>query len=229
MCCSSYWLGLRWKLTGDSKNGADIFTNENMFILCLYFWKKNDISLGWHWRLGWTGHVSILGVNWSVVIPLMNSLFSDFFKGFGDLRTLELLLMCIGHHHYEVCCRVWIFILKHSFSLSSVVLYLVLIVIFWCSFVLCVFLQVADITFNFWNRLSEVLYDENNAEVISVFRPYIQRLIIALCRLCQYESTMVINHLFLVIMFLDKYFQIYLEIAEEYGVASTEAVEMNCG
>lgn len=71
-------------------------------------------------------------------------------QGFGDLRTLELLLMCIGHHHYEV----------------------------------------ADITFNFWNRLSEVLYEENNADIINVFRPYIQRLIIALCRLCQYESTM---------------------------------------
>lgn len=70
-------------------------------------------------------------------------------QGFGDLRTLELLLTCIGHHHFEV----------------------------------------ADITFNFWNRLSEVLYDENKPEIIAVFQPYVQRLVIALCRLCQYESS----------------------------------------
>ena len=34
-------------------------------------------------------------VNTYIVVAL-------FFQGFGDLRTLEMLLMCVGHHQYEV-------------------------------------------------------------------------------------------------------------------------------
>ncbi|KAI0229583.1 Transportin-3 [Lamellibrachia satsuma] len=68
--------------------------------------------------------------------------------GFGDLRTLELLLMCVGHHQYEV----------------------------------------ADITFNFWYRLSEALYQRNTQPLNEIFKPYIQRLIVALCRQCQFDS-----------------------------------------
>jgi len=62
--------------------------------------------------------------------------------------------------------------------------------------------QVADITFNFWNRLSELLYEEikekktdveekrldvSKSDRLLLFKPYIARLIIALCRLCQYD------------------------------------------
>ena len=48
--------------------------------------------------------------------------------------------------------------------------------------------QVAEITFNFWYRLSEELYQRNNQVLTQVFRPYVQRLIIALCRHCQLDS-----------------------------------------
>lgn len=36
-----------------------------------------------------------------------------------------------------------------------------------------------------------MLYDENKPEIIAVFQPYVQRLVIALCRLCQYDSSQV--------------------------------------
>jgi hypothetical protein len=44
---------------------------------------------------------------------------------------------------------------------------------------------VADITFNLWYRLSEELYQRNADYQILVFRPYIERLINALCKQCQ--------------------------------------------
>ena len=69
-------------------------------------------------------------------------------QGFGDLRTVELLLTCVGHYQYEV----------------------------------------ADITFNFWYRLSDHLYQINNTALNEIFRPYVQRLIVALCRHCQIEQ-----------------------------------------
>ncbi|XP_012271220.1 transportin-3 isoform X2 [Orussus abietinus] len=47
--------------------------------------------------------------------------------------------------------------------------------------------EVAEITFNLWYRLSEVLYQRNNDELNSVFKPHIERLIGALCRHCQME------------------------------------------
>ena len=56
-----------------------------------------------------------------------------------------------------------------------------------CFFVVVNF-QVAEITFNFWYRLSEELYQRNNQALTQVFRPYVQRLIIALCRHCQLDS-----------------------------------------
>lgn len=68
-------------------------------------------------------------------------------QGLGDFKVLELLLMCIGHHQYEV----------------------------------------AEVTFNFWHKLSEELYQRNKTELNDVFKPYVQRLIIALCRHCQMD------------------------------------------
>ncbi|KAJ8315715.1 hypothetical protein KUTeg_007865 [Tegillarca granosa] len=68
-------------------------------------------------------------------------------QGLGDLRILELLLTCIGHHMYEV----------------------------------------AEITFNFWYRLSEELYQQSRDELTEIFKPYVQRLIIALCRHCEID------------------------------------------
>lgn len=67
--------------------------------------------------------------------------------GLGNLQTLDLLLMCVGHHDYEV----------------------------------------AEITFNFWYRLSEILYKKNNDHINQLFEPFIQRLIVALCRHCQLD------------------------------------------
>lgn len=63
------------------------------------------------------------------------------------IKVLDLVLMCVGHHDYEV----------------------------------------AEITFNLWYVLSEELYQKNNKELTELFRPYIERLITALCRHCQME------------------------------------------
>ena len=68
-------------------------------------------------------------------------------QGFGDLRTLELLLTCAGHHQYEVIV----------------------------------------ITFNFWYQLSESLYRIDNKQLNEIFVPYYNRLILSLCRHCQYD------------------------------------------
>nr|XP_023013897.1 transportin-3 [Leptinotarsa decemlineata] len=63
------------------------------------------------------------------------------------IKILDLVLMCVGHHDYEV----------------------------------------AEITFNLWYVLSEELYQKNNKELTELFRPYVERLITALCRHCQME------------------------------------------
>lgn len=47
--------------------------------------------------------------------------------------------------------------------------------------------EVADITFNLWYRLSEELYQRNADYVNATFRPYVERLINALCKQCQIE------------------------------------------
>ncbi|KAG8222278.1 hypothetical protein J437_LFUL003259 [Ladona fulva] len=46
---------------------------------------------------------------------------------------------------------------------------------------------VAEITFNLWFRLSEVLYQKNCISLTAVFKPYIERLITAVCGHCQME------------------------------------------
>ena len=48
--------------------------------------------------------------------------------------------------------------------------------------------EVADISFNFWYRLSDLLYKENTDPLNDIFKPYVQRLIVALCRHCQFDS-----------------------------------------
>ncbi|XP_046388483.1 transportin-3 [Ischnura elegans] len=47
--------------------------------------------------------------------------------------------------------------------------------------------EVAEITFNLWFRLSEVLYQKNSDSLTSVFKPYIERLITSVCGHCQME------------------------------------------
>ncbi|CAG9853754.1 unnamed protein product [Phyllotreta striolata] len=66
------------------------------------------------------------------------------------VKCLDLVLMCVGHHDYEV----------------------------------------AEITFNLWHMLSEELYQKNNKELTELFKPYVERLITALCRHCQMEPDM---------------------------------------
>lgn len=64
------------------------------------------------------------------------------------IKILDLVLVCVGHHDYEV----------------------------------------AQITFNLWYRLSDViLYRKKTEDLYAVFRPLIERLIGALCRHCQME------------------------------------------
>ncbi|XP_066257134.1 transportin-3 [Euwallacea similis] len=63
------------------------------------------------------------------------------------IKVLDMALMCVGHHDYEV----------------------------------------AEITFHLWYVLSEELYQKNSKELTEMFKPYIERLITALCRHCQME------------------------------------------
>ncbi|XP_017783001.1 PREDICTED: transportin-3 [Nicrophorus vespilloides] len=63
------------------------------------------------------------------------------------IKVFDLILMCVGHHDYEV----------------------------------------AAITFNLWFLLSEELCQKNSKLLIEMFRPYIERLVTALCRHCQME------------------------------------------
>lgn len=64
-----------------------------------------------------------------------------------SIKVLDLVLICVGHHDYEV----------------------------------------AGITFNLWYVLSEELYQKCSKETTELFRPYVERLITALCRHCQME------------------------------------------
>lgn len=64
-----------------------------------------------------------------------------------SIKALDLVLVCVGHHDYEV----------------------------------------AEVTFNLWYVLSEELYQKHNKELTQLFKPYIERLITALCRHCQME------------------------------------------
>ncbi|XP_064490151.1 transportin-3-like [Ornithodoros turicata] len=86
-----------------------------------------------------------------IFTELAESLLDDIVRspgqGLGDFRTLDLLLMCVGHYEYEV----------------------------------------AEITFNFWYRMSEVVYKEDNDSLNACFERYIQLLIVALCRHCQLD------------------------------------------
>lgn len=63
------------------------------------------------------------------------------------VKVLDLVLICVGHHDYEV----------------------------------------AGVTFNLWYVLSEELYQKNNKDLTELFKPYVERLITALCRHCQME------------------------------------------
>lgn len=47
--------------------------------------------------------------------------------------------------------------------------------------------EVAEITFSFWYRVSEELYQKNNDELSNYFRPYIERLLYSLFKLSQME------------------------------------------
>uniref|UniRef100_A0A2C9JGA5 Importin N-terminal domain-containing protein n=1 Tax=Biomphalaria glabrata TaxID=6526 RepID=A0A2C9JGA5_BIOGL len=69
-------------------------------------------------------------------------------KGLGTFQLLDLLLMCVNHHLYEV----------------------------------------SEVTFNFWYRLSEELYQRNSQEITDLFKPYIQNLVLALCQHCHMDE-----------------------------------------
>ncbi len=47
--------------------------------------------------------------------------------------------------------------------------------------------EVPDITFNLWYRLSEELYHRDDLVLTALFKPYVERLIVALCKHCQME------------------------------------------
>lgn len=56
----------------------------------------------------------------------------------------------------------------------------------------------AKITFHFWYKLSESLYQKNDNEVLNIFKPYIERLIGALCHQCQMKP----DHVNILIFFI---------------------------
>lgn len=51
----------------------------------------------------------------------------------------------------------------------------------------------AEVTFNFWYRLSEALFKTENDDKIALFRPYFETLIEALCVHCRLEADAVSN------------------------------------
>ena len=51
--------------------------------------------------------------------------------------------------------------------------------------------QVAEVTFNFWYRLSEALYKADDEEKTALFRPYFESLFEALCVHCRLETDVV--------------------------------------
>lgn len=90
------------------------------------------------------------------------------------IKALDFALVCVGHHDYEVRRSNSILFDTPSNTFSNKRQPSIL--------------QVAQITFNLWYRLSEILYQRNNDELTCVFKPYIERLIGALCRHCQIEQ-----------------------------------------
>lgn len=63
------------------------------------------------------------------------------------MKVFDIVLMCVGHHDYDV----------------------------------------AEKTFNFWYLLSEALYQQQKKMAVDLCRPYVERLVTALCRHCQME------------------------------------------
>lgn len=124
-------------------------------------------------------------------------------QGMGDLRTLELLLICAGHPQYEASVNSATF--THVFKcmhlkqevtgLYNMQSYSQMLI---TSFGLH---QVVEISFNFWYRLGEHLYKTNDPGLHRVFRPYIQRLLHSLARHCQLDPDHVSSLVFLCLSF----------------------------
>ncbi|MGH0114663.1 UNVERIFIED_CONTAM: hypothetical protein FKN15_031805 [Acipenser sinensis] len=117
-------------------------------------------------------------------------------QGMGDLRTLELLLICAGHPQYEVVeisFNFWYRLGEHLYKTSDPVLHgLFRPFIQRLLHALARHCQldpdhVVEISFNFWYRLGEHLYKTSDPVLHGLFRPFIQRLLHALARHCQLD------------------------------------------
>lgn len=62
--------------------------------------------------------------------------------------------------------------------------------------------QVAEVTFNFWYRLSEALFKGEDEAKTALFRPYFESLFEALCVHCRLESDAVSTSYFNMLVFL---------------------------
>lgn len=80
---------------------------------------------------------------------------------------LDLLLECVAHPDYEVCCFTFVSDVSVLTNGSQ---------------------QIADVTFNVWYRLSEELLKLSDHKLDELFQPYIQRLIASLCVHCQFDE-----------------------------------------
>ena len=58
-----------------------------------------------------------------------------------------------------------------------------------CNFFIVI--QVAEVTFNFWYRLSEALFKEDNNSKNDIFKPYVDQLFSALLKHSQMEPDFV--------------------------------------
>ena len=119
-----------------------------------------------------------------ITTPLLKCFYCSFYCFFlsHSLRSFDLFL-----------CTVFLLAIQLPFVNKLELRWVELRCYFWRVYceVHCA-VQVADITFNFWNRLSELLYEDKRSDCLTTtFKPYIARLIIALCRLCQYDPHMV--------------------------------------
>jgi transportin-3 len=88
-------------------------------------------------------------------------------EGFGNLQTLELLLLIAGYHDYSVSV---IDPLSPSCNVHSLMF------------------QLIEMTFNVWYRLSEFVFQRNDESLHVIMRPYVERYIMCLHRHCRFDA-----------------------------------------
>ncbi len=102
--------------------------------------------------------------------------------GMGDLRILELLLICAGHPQYEVNVKADTY--SHTVTESDYGIISILLTVCRESLSSSRWLKSPSTSGTVWEN---ILYKTNDPALHRVFKPYIQRLLHSLARHCQLE------------------------------------------